>query len=341
MTWFRIATLSLIALAWVVPGRAQDLELTQSTLPQPFLEDGSVNGVIEASGVEPLPDGRRFLLAHDKAPALHVVDLATGRLEGSPLVSARFPVQNGAGPKWEGMALDSEGRFYIIGAHNGKTDQERATKSHLLRFQLKAQGDPVIDDASVASFHVARAIESALKAQGVSPELVAERKVEGLSIREQKGTDGSLRRELLIGLRAPTDRVRVFAADLSTPPSPDAELELKPLFTFEAERREGFVSELTAMEYAPALKGVLVVTASEDKANAFHGNTLYFIPDGTTDRATKVAVFEPAMKCEGLTVLSSEAEGGATKVKLLFTFDNDPHATKIPSRFQTAVLVKH
>lgn len=341
MTWLRVATIGLISIAWTTAGRAQDFELTHVTLPQPFLVDGAVDGVIEASGVEPLGDGRRFLVAHDKAPGLYVVDLATGCLEGSPLGSPKFPVQKGAGPKWEGMAADSEGFFYIIGAHNGKTDDERATKSHLLKFRLKAQGEPAIDDASVVGFHVARAIESALKAQGVPPELIAQRKVEGLSIREQKNADGSTRRELLIGLRSPTDRVRVLAADLSTPPSPDAELELKPLFTFEAKRREGVVSELTAMEYAPALKGVLVVTASEDKNNAFHGNTLYFIPDGVADHATQVAVLEPAMKCEGLTILGSETDGGATKVRLLMTYDNDPHATKIPSRFQTAVLVKH
>jgi hypothetical protein len=27
-------------------------------------------------------------------------------------------------------------------------------------------------------------------------------------------------------------------------------------------------------------------------------------------------------------------------VKLLITYDNDPHATKIPSRFQTATLIR-
>ncbi len=339
MSRFRVATLALISLALApLVGRAQELTLTQHTLPQPFLQEGVVDGVLEASGVEPIGDGGRFLVAHDKAPGLYVVELASGRVLGSPLGSARFPVQNGAGPKWEGMALDSEGVFYIIGAHNGKTDEERATKSHLLKFRLKAQDEPAIDDGSVVGYHVARSIESALKAEGVAAELVAQRKVEGLTIRERKGADGSIRRELLIGLRAPTDRVRVFAADLSAPPSPDAELDLKPLFSFEAERREGFVSELTAMEYAPTLKGTLVMTASEDKNNAFHGNTLYFIADGVSDHATKVAVLEPAMKCEGLTILGTQAEAGGIKVKLLFTFDNDPHATKIPSRFQTAVL---
>ena len=144
----------------------------------------------------------------------------------------------------------------------------------------------------------------------------------------------------MIGLRAPTDKVRAFVADISASPSPDAELELKPLFTFEAEPREGFTSELTSLEYVPALGGFLVVTASEDESNAFHGNTLWFVADGATEPAEKIATFEVAMKAEGLAVLGAEKNGSRTAVKLLITYDNDPHATKIPSRFQTATLVR-
>ena len=44
------------------------------------------------------------------------------------------------------------------------------------------------------------------------------------------------------------------------------------------------------------------------------------------------------MKAEGLAVLGAEKDGTRTSVKLLITYDNDPHATKIPSRFQTATL---
>jgi len=47
------------------------------------------------------------------------------------------------------------------------------------------------------------------------------------------------------------------------------------------------------------------------------------------------------MKAEGLAVLGAEAEkDGRVAVKLLITFDNDPHTTKIPSRFQTVTLVR-
>jgi hypothetical protein len=321
---------------------ADDFRLEGATLPAPLVDAaGKPNLVIEASGVEPIGDGRRVLVAHDKHPALFVVDVATGRIVGEPFTSAKFPEPSKlGGPKWEGMARDAEGNYYIIGAHVGKTDEERTCKSVLLRFRLKDSDQPAIDDASVVSWHIARSLESALKAQGLDAKAVAERKIEGLAIRETRKADGSTTRELAIGLRAPTDKVRAFVADITAPPSPDAELELKPLFTFEAEKREGFTSELTSLEYVPALEGYLVVTASEDENNAFHGNTLWFVHDGVTDRARKIATFEVAMKAEGLAVLAAEKNGPRTDVKLLITFDNDPHATRIPSRFQTATLVR-
>ena len=45
------------------------------------------------------------------------------------------------------------------------------------------------------------------------------------------------------------------------------------------------------------------------------------------------------MKAEGLAILGVEKTAERTAVKLLITYDNDPHATKIPSRFQTVTLV--
>jgi hypothetical protein len=302
-------------------------------------DSGKPNVVIEASGVVPIGDGRRFLVAHDKAPALHVVEASTGRLLGGPIAAPGFPEPGTVGPKWEGMALDSDGNCYVIGAHNGKTDEEKALKSVLLRFRLKDGPDSTIDPASVTRWHVARSLEAALRAQGLDEARVDRRKVEGLAVREGKRADGSARRELAIGLREPGDKVRAFVADISSP-SPESELTLKPLFAFQAEAREGTESQLTSLEYVPALGGFLVVTASEDADNAFHGNILWFVADGQADRAEKVATFEVAMKAEGLAVLGVERRGGRTEVKLLITYDNDPHATHIPSRFQTATLIR-
>lgn len=320
--------------------RADEFRLESATLPAPLLDGGKVNTLIEASGVEPIGDGHKLLVAHDKDPALYVVDTATGRILGEPITSPRFPKKNEVGPKWEGMARDSDGNFYLIGAHNGKTDEERATKSVLIRFRLKTDDAPAIDDASITTWHVARSLEAVLKSEGMPPEEVAKRKVEGLTIRERKNGDGAARRELYIGLREPKEKVHVFVVDISTAPSSDAELELKPAFAFPADPREGEASELTSLEYVPALGGFLVVTASEDKANAFHGNTLWFVANGETSHALKVATFEVAMKAEGLAILGAENDGRRTAVKLLITYDNDAHATHIPSRMQTATLVR-
>jgi hypothetical protein len=331
-------TFAMIGLA-TAPAGADEFRLESPTLPAPILDGDRVNVVIEASAVEPIGDGSRYLVAHDKHPALFVMEAKSGRILGAPLTSPHFPTPNGPGPKWEGMARDSEGNIYLIGAYQGKTDEERATKSVLIRFRLNEGEVPAIDDASIVRWDIGRSLETALKAEGLPPNEVAKRKVEGLTIRELKNGDGSLRRELLVGLRAPTDRVRVLLADITNSPSPDAELELRPAFSFTAEPREGQLSELTSLEYVPALAGFLVVTASEDEANAFHGNILWFISDADPTQARKIATFEVAMKAEGLAVLGVDKKRERTDVKLLITFDNDPHATKIPSRFQTATLV--
>jgi hypothetical protein len=328
------------ALGIVSASKADQLRLESPTLPAPLWEAGQVNGVIEASGVEPIGDGARLLIAHDKAPELFVVDAASGRIMGAPLTSPRFPRLDGAGPKWEGMARDSDGNYYVIGAHNGKTDEERASKSVLIRFRLKDGDSPTIDDASIVRWDVARSLEGVLNRAGLDATAVAKRKVEGLAIRERQGAGGSGRRELFIGLREPNDKVRVFAADISNPPSANGELELKNAFTFVAEPREGVTSELTSLEYVPALAGFLVVTASEDKANAFHGNILWFVADGEAGQAQKIATFEVAMKAEGLAVLGVVKDDQRTAVKLVITYDNDAHATKMPSRIQTATLVR-
>jgi hypothetical protein len=332
----------LLGMVDLVPALAlaDDFRLESVTLPVPLLDEGQVNTLIEASGVEPIGDGHRLLVAHDKDPSLYIVETATGRILGAPIDSPHFPRKNDVGPKWEGMARDSEGNFYLIGAHNGKTVEERATKSVLIRFRLSDGDSPAIDDASITTWHVALGLQAALKSEGLSAEEVAARKVEGLTVREFKDSDGRARRELLLGLREPKDKVRVFMTDISAPPSPDAELELKLAFAFPAEPREAQASELTSLEYVPDLGGFLVVTASEDKANAFHGNTLWFVADGQTSQAKKVATFEVAMKAEGLAILGSEKDGPRTAVKLLFTYDNDAHTTHIPSRMQTATLVR-
>jgi hypothetical protein len=343
-----LIALSVQALAgWLLipttPVSAQTLRLEAASLPAPLVEGNTdkLNTGIEASAVASIGDGRRFLVAHDKAPELFVVDAATGRILGQPIGSAKFPAQSATGPKWEGMARDSSGNYYIIGAHSGKTDEERATKSVLLRFRLKGADTarPVIDDASVVRWDISRPLVNAMRAAGLDVEQVASRKIEGLAVIEATVAGASLR-ELVIGLREPGDKVRTFKANITGDPSPNTELELRPAFSFYAEPREGTESQLTSLEYIPVLGGFLVVTASEDADNVFHGNTLWFVAQGRSTGAERIATFEVAMKCEGLAVLGAEEQPRRTTVRLLLAFDNDAHATRIPSRYQMVTLVR-
>ncbi len=253
------------------------------------------------------------------------------------------------------MARDSEGNYYLVGSHSGKIQDERDQHAKLLRFRLKTQpatsGCPdtvTIDEASVISWRLAAPLIQALEHEGLGTKAVDERKIEGLAIREQPvGPAGRVRRELVVGLRQPDDLVRAFVADISVPPATDGELPLVRLFAFDPGDREGVRSQLTSMEYLPAWKGFLVVTSTEDEQNAFHGNTLWFVPDeriaqsnGSILQADKAWTFEVAMKAEGLCILPQPNGADASTVHLLVTYDNDPHATHIPSRFQFVNLIR-
>ncbi|QEH39009.1 hypothetical protein OJF2_76210 [Aquisphaera giovannonii] len=349
------------AMALALPAHADDgaaVTVVPVTFPAPFLEagakagDGPLDNVIEASAVEPIGDGRLALVAHDKKVPLRVVEVASGKQVGPPITSPAFPAETPKSSKWEGMAADADGNFYVVGSHSGKTDDERTQHEKLVRFRLKAdtpgESPVAIDDASVMSWRIAGPLLRALQHEGLPAASLAERKIEGLTIREQAGPDGRARRELAVGLRQPDDLVRVFAAEITTPPSPDAELPLTRLFAFDPGRREGVRCQLTSLEYLPAWRGFLVVTATEDAANAFHGNALWFVPDARIAAAggepapivaDRLWTFEAAQKAEGLCILPTPP-GAPGTARVLVTFDNDPHATHIPSRFQVVDLVR-
>jgi len=255
------------------------------------------------------------------------------------------------------MARDSDGSFYVVGSHSGKTDDERSQHERLIRFRLRPESSAskgsglAIDDDSVVSWRLADSLVRALQAEGLGAKAIGQRKIEGLTIREHPaGPDGKARRELVIGLRQPDDLVRVFTTDITAAPAPDAELPLTRLFAFEPGEREGVRCQLTSLEYLPAWNGYLVITATEDDENAFHGNTLWFVPDGRITRgngspiqAEKAWTFEVGMKAEGVCIMpptagQGESETGA--VRLLITYDNDAHVTHTPSRYQLVNLIR-
>jgi hypothetical protein len=342
---------------------ADDMVVEPVTFPAPFFEapgsEGAVphlDNVLEASAVEPIGSGRLLIVAHDKKVPLRVIETATGRQVGPLLSCSRFPAETPKSSKWEGMARDSEGNYYLVGSHSGKTDGEREQHAKLLRFRLKPQpsskGDPeavTIDETSVISWRLAEPLILALRHEGLDAKAVSERKIEGLAIREHPARPGGkTSRELVIGLRQPDDMVRAFVTNITLPKAPDAELPLTLLFAFDPGDREGVRCQLTSMEYLPYWQGFLVITATEDEQNAFHGNTLWFVPDGLISKskgspaaAAKVWTFESAMKAEGLCVLpQANGQTDPSVTRLLITYDNDPHATHIPSRFQVVNLIR-
>ncbi|HWE39455.1 MAG TPA: hypothetical protein VG406_23085 [Isosphaeraceae bacterium] len=337
-------TRSVLAFAFLVlagVARGDEIKVDSATFPRPFLagaNEGDVEGVIEASAVEPIGDGKLLLVAHDKQPGLRVVEASTGRLVGPPLPCDGFPEGARRDPKWEGMARDSCGHYYVVGAHSGKDDAQRNPRTYALRFRLKGGDSPTIDPESVRTWRPDDALIKALRAEGLDAAAVARRKIEGLAVREHGG-----RTLLVFGLREPDDLVRAFAADITAAPPNGGSLTLTRLFTFRPGTREGVRSQLTSLDYLPAWGGFVVVTATEDKQNAFHGNTLWFLADDRippSGLAEPVAfhVFEAAMKAEGLCTLPGATPSAA---RLLVTFDNDPHATHIPSRFQVLTVSRH
>lgn len=333
----RPALLSLLFSAGVAS--AEDFSVAPLGPPSPFLKPvaGSpgafeVDATIEASAVEPVGDGRFLIVAHDKSAPLRLVEAATVREMGM-LSSPRFPAETPKSTKWEAMARDSDGGLYVVGSHSGKTEGEREQHRRLIRFRTVdgPGGLPAVDDASVTSWRIDAGLERALRALGVPDDAAARRKIEGLTIRETGG-----RRELVVGLREPDDLARAFVADVSASPDDGSELEFSPLFAFDPGSIGGVRRQLTSLEYVPAWRGFAVVTATEDAANAFHGNTLWFAPDAVAadDRPiapAKVWEFEPTLKAEGLAVLPSPAPG---VVRLAVAYDNDAHVTKAPGRLQ-------
>lgn len=331
--------LALSALA-VGAARAEDIRVEALTAPVALHRGDAIDTTIEASGVEPIGDGRLVLIAHDKSEELYVAESATGRIVGDPLTCPAFPRT----PKWEGMARDDRGNYYLVGAHTSKTEEILKLQAQMIRFRLKgtgATGDPLsIDAESVRRWKLRDSLASALGREQAD---VKKLKIEGLAVYTRPAGDGRPERlELAVGLRAPVDAVRVFTADVSRDPAPDAELSFERLFVFPAGTREGEPAQLTSLLYLPSWKGFFVVTATEDEDNAFHGNTLWFQPldELPTGRGVasprRVYDFEVAMKAEGLTDLSPPSGSDPSRsARLLVTFDNDVHATKIPSRIQT------
>ncbi len=241
-----------------------------------------------------------------------------------------------------GSGLDDKGRYYVIGSHSGKTDDERGQRAYLVRFELKGDGSEArpyqIDEESAVRWKIEPSLTQVLEKAGLDSQAVGKRKIEGLAVRTQRDGAGKVqKRELVIGLRSPTDRVRVFSTDITKDLSAGESLTLEPCFSFEAGAIDDLPCQLTALEYLDSWGGFLVNTATEDDDNGFHGNRLWFVPDGHPDQVEQLYEYESRQKAEGVCLLPGAT---ARTARVAVTFDNDVHATKTPARLQTLILTR-
>lgn len=102
------------------------------------------------------------------------------------------------------MALDADGNYYLIGAHVGKTDEERNAKSYLFRFRLKEEGGRPhhrqVRRRSMVNHTFIRPRPRPVRAR---QRLNRRRKIEGLAVRDTKNAEGTKHRELIIGAPQP------------------------------------------------------------------------------------------------------------------------------------------
>src|SRR6516165_7412284 len=122
-----ILGLSLLLSALAV--RAQEVQVEIVQPPMRFLtaDTGKEDRRIEPSGVAAIGDGSLLLVACDKNVCLSVVEAATGRIKQSFSVGV-----SDTRPKWEDLAHDDEGAYYVIGSRFVEEPAEEGTQKRLI-----------------------------------------------------------------------------------------------------------------------------------------------------------------------------------------------------------------
>jgi hypothetical protein len=314
---------------------AQELKVLNRSEPVGFANDAA----IEPSAVEAIGNGKFLLVADDKdadGKSLKVVEAATGKMIN--LLDKIQPTKKN--PKWEGMAKDEFGNYFVIGSHFEEADAERlASRSLMFSFRLVDENEQdgtkiAIDTATIKPLNVKDSLTS-IGLYNIIP-AQTKAKIEGLAVK----TNGC-RTEIIVGLREPADFVQVYSATMPTDELKNAlpfALSLKPLFQFNAGKTsDNTPYKLSSIEYIAGLKGFIILTSTETTVNnkpVFHGNALWFASDSAIEAAQpklltdnfkpakvqKVLEFEPTMKAEGICLLSANTPN---TFKLAIMFDND------------------
>jgi hypothetical protein len=304
-----VPVLGLILLLLAPAVRAQEVQVEIAQPPMPFLtaDTGKEDRRIEPSGVATIGDGSLLLVACDKNVCLNVVEAATGRIKQSFSVGV-FDNR----PKWEDLAHDDEGAYYVIGSRFVEQPGEEGTQKRLmavprlLRFRLRSKGGGgtpfVIDSESVIEWDIG----DALAAEGYQRDpRKNEVNIEGLTVRTLRDKAGQVTlRELVVGIREPNSPIRVYASNITQLPAPNAKLALSPLFRFSAGERQGILSGLSSIDYMPAWNGFFILTSTEDKSNRYYGNTLWFLSDEKISESRPTQVPPDKIKLGDLRLVS-------------------------------------
>jgi hypothetical protein len=358
----------LVVLLPALAVRAQEVQVEIVQPPMRFLtaDTGREDRRIEPSGVATIGDGSLLLVACDKNACLSVVEAATGRIKQSFSVGV-FDNR----PKWEDLAHDDEGAYYVIGSRFVEEPAKEGSQKRLmavprlLRFRLRSDGAGekplVIDSESIIEWDIG----DALAAEGYHRDpRKNEVNIEGLTVRTLRDKAGQVTlRELVVGIREPHNPIRVYASNITQLPAPNAKLALTPLFRFYAGERGGILSGLSSIDYMPAWNGFFILTSTEDRSNRYHGNTLWFLSDEkilASRRAQvqpdkiklgdlrlvepqKVWLFGLDDKAEGVCVLSEEAASIGSQVRrarLALVYDNDTAKTGNSGALQFVTLLR-
>ena len=357
--------LGLVLLLPALAVRAQEVQIEIAQPPMPFLttDTGREDRRIEPSGVAAIGDGSQLLVACDKNACLSVVEAATGRIKQSFSVGI---LDNR--PKWEDLAHDDEGAYYVIGSRFVEEPSDEGLPKRftavprLLRFRLRSDGPLLaIDSESIIEWDIG----DALAAEGYHRDpRKNEVNIEGLTVRTLRNKARQVtRRELVVGVREPYGPVRVYASDITQLPVPNAKLALMPLFRFDAGKRDGVTSQLASIDYMPEWNGFFILTSTEDRSNRYHGNTLWFLSDERISASRpaqlppdkiklgdlrlvepqKVWLFGLDGKAEGVCVLSEEAASSGSQIRrarLALVYDNDTAKTGNSGALQFVTLLR-
>lgn len=353
----------------------QNLRISTETLPTPLNHPDRKNTDFEPSAVESLCNGQFLLIANDKplpigeakAATLLIVDTKTGKVVNvlaipKGISQPDFDYDN---PKWEAMAKDDAGYFYVLGAHQiGEPKQHR-----FVRFRLTAECDAQNISINMKDKPIVFKIDKSL-----NDLMLNEIKIEGLAVKTNKqGT------ELFFGFRKHTysahaaqenkDKIHVYSSSAPTIPSNSkeaVELTLNPYFEFDAgfpknpnavyQNGSKVPFELSSLEYSTEMKGLLIITSTEcDPANScdkgpFFGSKVWYVSDKLINEAIQSKSHpkfkeikalmmteefanseSSTMKAEGLSILPATEP---LKLRFAIVYDNDQKYAGMVQFFQ-------